>query len=260
MDAERLLDAPASALRDAPNATGRFPLVIFAHASPETEFLTAEYLASYGYVVAAVRSRGAQSVEYRLTRDNLDAVVSDLDAAVRRMRIEPNVAAGPAGVIGMSNGAIAAVALQLSTRDIGAIVSLDGGIGENAGGTYLRERSGGDTAKFTAPILHLYTRDNSFLNLEHLRSYTASSRTLVAFDGMRHRDFLSYPAFDRVAARFSGNDARPEGHEGFVWLNRYTLHYLDAHLSHTPHGIEFLNSSPERLGPASASISIERLP
>jgi hypothetical protein len=93
-----------------------------------------------------------------------------------------------------------AVALQLERRDIGAIVSLDGTIGENAGGVYLTERSAGDLAKFKAPILHLYTPDNEFLNLQHVRGYGASPRVLVAIPEQRHRDFLAYAAFDPYGA------------------------------------------------------------
>jgi hypothetical protein len=220
----------------------------------------AEYLASYGYVVAGVRSRGAIDADYRLNRANLDAVALDLDVAASRMKRELNVRSGNIAVIGMSNGAIAAVALQLQRHDIGAIVSLDGTIGENAGGVYLAEKSLGDAAKFSAPILHVYTPDNDFLNLEHLRGFGASRRVLVSIRELRHRDFLAYAAFDRAVPEFSGAPFSARAHTGFVWVNRYALHFIDACLRSSRHGAAFLREDPIAHGVPSDLLQVERLP
>jgi hypothetical protein len=258
-DLATLVDTPVLARRDARAAAGRYPLVLFGHASVETESVMAEYLASYGYVVAAVRSRGATEIEYRLSRANLGAVTLDLDVAATRMKREPNVRSGHIAVIGMSNGAIAAVALQLKRQDVGALVSLDGTIGENAGGTYLAEVSGGDVARFNAPILHLYTPENEFLNLEHLRGFAASPRVLVAIPALRHRDFLAYAAFDRAVPEFSGAPLSARAHDGFVWVNRYALHFIDATLRGSPHGAAFLRTDPAAQGVPSGLLEIERL-
>jgi dienelactone hydrolase len=257
-DVERLLDTRGIAVREAPAAPGRFPLLLFAHGSVETESVMCEYLASYGYVVAAVRSRGAFDPVYRLSRENLDAVVADHDFVAARMLREPIVASSPIGVIGMSNGAIVAMALQLR-RPVGAIVSLDGGIGEDAGGIYLRERSGGNVAALHAPLLHFYVPNNPHLNLEHLRSYDSSSRTLVFVRNMRHADFLSYPAFEQVVPGFSGPDVAADAHEGFDWVNRYTLHFLDAHLRNSKHGERFMARAADAQGMARGLLTIERL-
>src|SRR4051812_21395262 len=112
-DLDRLLDSATMAGRDLPPASGRFPLVLFAHSSPQDESVMCEYLASHGYVVAAVRSRAVNDVAYKLSRENLDAMVADNVFVAERMRHESNVSDAAIGVIGMSNGSIAALALQL---------------------------------------------------------------------------------------------------------------------------------------------------
>jgi hypothetical protein len=257
-DIERLLDSAGIAVRDAPAAPGRFPLLLFAHGSVETQSVMCEYLASYGYVVAAVRSRGATDPAYRLSRENLDAVVADHDLVAARMLRQPNVAPTPIGIIGMSNGSIVAMALQLR-RPVSAIVSLDGGIGENAGGTYLRERSGGDLRVLRAPVLHFYAPNNPHLNLEHLRSYGSAQRTLVFVRGMRHIDFLAYPSFEQLLPGFSGTDVAADAQPGFVWVNRYTLHFLDAHMRNSKHGARFMASTAEARGVPPGLMTIERL-
>jgi dienelactone hydrolase len=258
-EVERLLDAAGIAVREAPAAAGRFPLLLFAHGSVESESVMCEYLASYGYVIAAVRSRGASDPVYKLSRENLDAVVADNDFVASRMLREADVANSPIGVIGMSNGAIVAMALQLR-RPVGAIVSLDGGIGENAGGTYLGERSGGNVAALRAPLLHFYAPNNPHLNLEHLRSYHSSPRTLVFVRNMRHADFLAYPAFEQVLPGFSGPDVAADAHDGFVWVNRYTLHFLDAHLRNSKHGARFMAREADASGVPHGLLTMERLP
>ena len=253
-----LLDATMLATRDAPPAPGRFPLVLFAHGSIHTESVMCEYLASHGFVVAAVQSRGATDTEYRLSRPNLDAMVADQAFAADRLQRESDVAAGPIGVIGMSNGSIAAMALALQ-RKVGAVVSLDGGIGEDAGGTYLRERSSNNPRAFTAPLLHFYTVNNPSLNLQHIRSYDASSRLLVIARGLRHADFLASPAFDTLVPRFTGEsstDALP----GFTWINRYTFRFLDANLNGSPESREWLAADPAAHQLPAGLLTLERLP
>ncbi|HEX9893492.1 MAG TPA: hypothetical protein VGA78_06190, partial [Gemmatimonadales bacterium] len=174
---DSLLGTPMGAVVDAPPAGGRFPLLVFLHASPWGASVMSEYLASHGFVVAAIESKGAREAPYRLSRANLDAMVRDAGFTVTRMRREPFVGE-LLGIIGMSNGAIAAVALQLGGIVPQAVVSLDGGIGEQAGGSYLGSVSGAVATRFTVPLLHLYTPDNRYLDFQYLRSYQAAPRTM----------------------------------------------------------------------------------
>jgi hypothetical protein len=115
--------------------------------------------------------------------ENLDAMVPDLAFVATRLTLDLTVAAGGVGVIGVSNDAIAGMGLQLQRHDVSAVISLDGAIGEDAGGTFLKERASGDVSRLAAPILHLYAPDNAHLNLAHLRSYTNAARTLVFVRG-----------------------------------------------------------------------------
>jgi dienelactone hydrolase len=255
---ESLLNATLTATADVPPAVGRFPLVMFAHASVHTAAVMAEFVASQGFVVAAVQSRGAAEIPYRLSRENLDSMVADHDFAAARLQRDDRVAGGPIGVIGMSNGSIAGMALQLK-RPVAAVVSLDGGIGENAGGTYLNERSSDRPRAFTAPLLHFYVTENAYLNLDHIRSYAASPRTLVITRGLRHADFLAYPAFDAVAPLFSG-DASADALPGYTWINRYTSRFLDAHMKGSRAARDWLANDPAANGVPAGLFTLEQVP
>ena len=211
----------------------------------------AEQLASHGFVVAAVQSRGTSELAYKLSRANLDTMVTDLDFVWARMQRESYVQPVRTALIGMSNGAIGAMALQLRHPSIvTGVVSLDGGIGEDAGGIYLRERSNNDTNALHAPLLHLYTEPNPSLNLAHLRGYNGADRTLMLAKDMRHGDFLNDAMFQNF---LTGDERTRHAAQGFSWVARYTLRFLHSALTDRANWLAG-DSAPPTL------IAIERLP
>jgi hypothetical protein len=255
---DSVIALPMQARRNVPRASGRFPLVLFLHSTPWGAAVMGEYLASHGFVVAAFQSKGAREPAYRLSRANLDAMVEDAKFAVSRMRSHVDVTTR-LGVIGMSNGSIAAMALELAGLRPDAIVSLDGGIGERAGGTYLAERSMGNPARLTVPLLHLYTPDNPHLDFQYLRSYESSPRMLARVDHLRHGDFLTGGALERVMPGWRG-EAPSHVTAGFATVCRYTLRFLRWRLAGDAGSERFLEQSPEANGVLEGLMEIERLP
>ena len=84
--------------------------------------------------------------------------------------------------------------------DVGALVSLDGGIGGKAGKGRLEKARGFDRTRASAPLLHLYEEGDRFMvpDLELLRSLPGP-RWLVRVEGLRHAHFSSLGAMVRVA-------------------------------------------------------------
>jgi hypothetical protein len=76
---------------------------------------------------------------------------------------------------------------------------------------------------------------------------------------MRHADFLAYPVFEQVLPGFSGLDVAADAHDGFVWMNRYTLHFLDAHLRNSRHGERFMARPADAHGMPRGLLTVERL-
>ena len=238
------LDTPLFGELRARPIPGRFPLVVFLHASPWSASVMSEYLASNGFVVAAFESQGQKEREYRLTRENLETMTQDLAFVVSRMRREA-YGSDRWGVIGMSNGALAGTAMQLLGHNPRAIVSLDGTVGEKAGAQWLAERSGGNSRKFIVPMLHLYTPENPYLDLEPMRAY-ASKPVLIDMGGIRHADFLAYAALENVIAGAFGpvpRDPRP----AFEAMCRYTEAFFRWHLAGDPSGRVVIERAPGRL-------------
>jgi hypothetical protein len=136
----------------------------------------------------------------------------DLHVALERLKALPFVDGSRVGVIGMSNGAFAAVALANQTR-IAAIVSLDGTIGERAATRVLPALSSAERPASVPALLHLYAPENSYLDFAELRKRPGQCLTVRVPD-VGHADFLTFallhpvdsaasPRHDRVAEKFS---------------------------------------------------------
>lgn len=61
---ETLMKVKTGAIKNADPAAGRFPLIVFAHSSPPQQSIMCEYLASFGFVVAAVPSKGSFGYDF----------------------------------------------------------------------------------------------------------------------------------------------------------------------------------------------------
>jgi dienelactone hydrolase len=141
-------------------------------------------------VVAGVISRGADRGAYRLSVADVAAMMADLRFALDNVRRLPFVDASRVGIIGMSNGAFAAVGLANQTR-IDAIVSLDGTVGERAAARVLPELPSAATPVSVPPLLHLYAPDNAYLDFAELRKRPGDCFT-VRVPAVAHADFLTF--------------------------------------------------------------------
>ena len=206
--------------------TGRWPLVLFPHTGPAAESVMAEFIASHGFVVAGLPSRDAEAGPYRLSVANLDAMGRDLAFVLRTLRSESFVDDRPPAVLGMSNGALGAIALELQSGPLTAIVSLDGTIGERVAGQAVPKMTRADGARLAAPLLHFYAPVNSYLDFTELRSEPRSFCRLAELPGMAHSDFLSDAMF-KAAANPSSEPARTNG-RAFAWMARRTVEFLLA--------------------------------
>lgn len=207
--------------RDAPPAAGRYPAILFAHATPLAQVSMAEALAARGFVVAGVMSRGALAGAYRLSIDDIRAMSDDLEFARRSLASLPFVDASRLGVIGMSNGALGAVGFAHRAR-VRAIVSLDGTIGEQAAARVLPALPKATAAAGTPPLLHLYTTGNAYLDLSELRTWPAPCMA-VRIPDIRHADFLSYALLKPPVA---GDVARVGAADKFAVIQRLTAEFL----------------------------------
>jgi hypothetical protein len=220
-----VMNASMSAVQGAA-PIGRWPLVLFPHTGPAAESVMAEFIASHGFVVAGLPSRDAEVGPYRLSVANIDAIGRDLAFVTQALRRESFVDARPPAVLGMSNGALGAIALELQAGPLAGIISLDGTIGERIAAQALPRLARGEGAKLVAPLLHFYSPANDYLDFTELRAQARPFCQLAELAGMAHSDFLADAMF-RAAAHPDSEPVRNNA-RAFAWMARRTLEFLLA--------------------------------
>jgi dienelactone hydrolase len=110
---------------------GNFPLIIYGAGADGTafeNFIICEYLASFGYIVAACPSLGPHSHKMKLNSMGLEAQTRDLEYVCAFMSDFPFINQKKTAVMGWSWGGLAAVVMQMRNPNIDAVINLDGAI------------------------------------------------------------------------------------------------------------------------------------
>jgi len=233
----RWLAMPARAVRDAPRAEGRAPLVLIAQGNDQSAYdqaLLSELLASDGYVVCTapspVRLQGPMKSEEDVPR-YAAAQAALLEEAARVAQGVLRIDEGLPAVVGHSFGARAAL-LYAADHGARAVVSLDGGIGFAQGRGWLQGRERERLVNgFTAPLLHVHETDEPAAapDFTLLEALSHSERLLVHIDGLRHIDFTSAGFASRAVPGIFGES--PVALEAkLAAIAGYTRAFLAAHL------------------------------
>lgn len=234
---------PVAALREAPAAPGRFPLILIAQGNFHAAYnqaILAEYLASHGYAVATGPSQSR--IDGPPERDDpviraARAQAGDLDFMVDALHHDPRVDADRLGVVAHSFGARSAFLLLLD-HDVSAFVSLDGGIANRRGKAWIDDIDF-DPASICTPILHFYQDvDETVLpDFELLSSLDGAERLLVRVDSLYHPHFTSLGLASGVVPGFRIGPPSPEVVSKAVAVGELTRRFLDAHTRGTDPGI-----------------------
>lgn len=124
------INQPTHAFRHGEELTGKHPVVIYApsfQASSAENFILCEYLASQGYLVFALPSRGVNQRQMgKGTTAEAEAQLHDLNFLVGYASTFPNADMDRLYTIGFSFGGFPSVLLAMNNRYVDGVVSLDG--------------------------------------------------------------------------------------------------------------------------------------
>lgn len=253
----RWLAEPVHARAGASPVRGPFPLVLVAQGNGHSagdQAILSEYLASHGFIVCTTPSQSRLGVTMTSEADVLPSALAqsrDLAIAERDARAHFAVRPGAALLVAHSFGARSAL-LYAAQHGAGALVSLDGGIGAAEARTWI-DNAPIDRARVTTPILHIYEEGDRAItpNMELMRSLTASDRTLVKIDDVRHIDFSS---LGFASAAIDGLTGKPPSAlaEKCRAIATLTLQFLDAHADR--------GAASQRTSASAAWMHVERLP
>jgi dienelactone hydrolase len=257
--------------RDAPAASGKFPVVIYApsysaYAAENVDLC--EYLASHGYIVIASRSMGARTKAMTINLEGLEAQAGDIAFLIGLAQAMPQADMSRIAVIGFSWGGMANVLAAAKDDRIRALVSLDGSVR-----SYTQYVDGGkDAAKYVSPArlavpmlfvgreresVETLVKDKAKMDYSLLNQMTYADMTIVTMRPMTHSDFAAvvhHYASDQRYDEYS----RDEVAMAYSWTARYVERFLDAYLKNDAKAMTFLDNKPAANKAPAHMLSVER--
>ncbi len=252
---------PTRAVRNAAVEAGRFPLVIYAPSlnGANTENIElCEYLASYGFVVMASPSLGADGRAMTVDAAGADAQAGDISFLIGFAKSLPDVDLSEVAAIGYSWGGTAELLAAARDPRIDALVVLDGSFlyGSVPAGDVHPEKMEIPLLVFTRGEEPLAVRDRQVLSAPPpgiLSEWTRGDLLHLELLAASHLTFSSmYQGSERFrneALQFAPADyTLEEGAESYNWMARYTREFLDAYLKHDRAAMAFLRRTPAENG------------
>lgn len=260
--------AQTLAVRDAPAASGSYPVLIYApsFASRAQENLDlCEYLASHGYVVIASRSMGARAVTMTEDVEGLEAQAADIAFLAHFAQSLPQADTSKMAAAGFSWGGMANVFAAARSSRIKALVSLDGSIRYFpklwSAATYVRP------VRTSVPMLFLGARDRTAEEMErddkmgpnYLNTMKYSDVYISTMYPMVHEHFNSWGlrfAGDKSFGDYQRADVLQAYRSGVLYVHQF----LDAHLKNDAKALAFMKQSPLKNGIAPQVMSMRFQP
>lgn len=243
---ESALEAMTTAIRDAPAASGTFPVIVYGPGRDGVAYDNSalmERLASHGYLVLASPSWGAAGP---MTGDfaGIETQARDMEFLLAYARTLPHADTGHAAVAGFSWGGMASVLVAMRNASVHAVFTLDGSIAY----WYNRRFKQGpfvDPDQLGVPILFLkqgdpfgsmppsdraaYGADTAFTFFSALRYADAY---LVTLNRLRHQNFSSL--HDRLPASRIADTATIN--IAYGQIEQFALGFLDSVLKGSGNG------------------------
>jgi len=255
---EQLLKQPVLAIDSAQALDGSFPLIVMGqglyYESPIVFAALAEYLAARGFVVASCPLVGTNSPIVKMTIQDLETQIRDLEFVVSRARKQPFVSPDMLGVFGFDMGGMAGLILTMRNADVDAFVSVSSGI--------LYQRPDGlptnsphyDPLKLRTPWLHSvpgYWIKPDDANAESLfDTASQADRYLLLTKGLGHVDYTSYALIPgRRAMSGYWGPSNPDNATEHNAVNTYIYNFFAAFLKQDANSRAFLAKDPKQVFP-----------
>jgi hypothetical protein len=217
----QLLSAPVAATTNAEMERGKWPLII-SDTEPVSLFVTNEWLASQGFIVAIpIAEFPPPSNDSVLYKGPTDALELLLQYVMKQSFVDTsNISA-----LGFGGGTMAAFYLSMKTRAIKCLVNIEGGIFMPLSKTTLSR----DYApqKFTIPLMHVMqpqiTRGESETEFNAVKA--PKYRVTILPAAIQHHDFTVYGRVVNAVLQKRGSDAALAT-EVFARLHEMVLDFL----------------------------------
>jgi hypothetical protein len=248
---ESLLASRTEAFEKAARADGPFPLLLIGGSLTGPFYLNtvlAEYLASQGYVAAALTAlpaRESQDADFDLRA--VDVQIRDMEFAIQALHDYPEASIERMGLAAWSFGGVPQALLAMQNPDVAALVSLDAATGYAYGEKLLTGSLYYEPSRATAALLHATDSRQSAQvpkSFVYFDEIAKGSRYLLELEGATHAEFSSLAIVPRTV---SGEDSE-EVFRRYRLLCLYVSRFLDAAIKEDATARAFLDVAPTRHG------------
>jgi predicted dienelactone hydrolase len=249
---EQLLATKTVAVKDAPAASGRFPVILYhpgTAGSYEDNSALFEYLASRGYIVVSSPYPDPNAYSVFITGD-MAGSFADLDFLATFARALPNADADRLGVMGHSYGAWASFAWTANVDSpVRALITLDSGFeydSLSAGPELLQLHMKRNRNNIRAATLRVASTERH-PHFEYLDPYLKFvPRYEASITSLAHDDYLTHGAIGPDLMPEKWPDARKDRRTSYDRLAEVIVNFLDASLKQRPEARAFLSQRVER--------------
>ena len=262
----RFLRNPTIAIKDARPRTGRFPLLIYAPGAASQSFENSalcEFLASYGYVVAAFPCNGFDSRENVMKASDVEALIRDAEFVMDKGRDFANADPDKIGVIGYSWGSLVGLFLAARNAHIDARVGIEGAeIVADLSEPVRRQFPFYDAvAAIRVPSLVMIdASDGRPVDLRIYDRMKYAETRFLRFLSVSHGNFSGLFRWALVLKKDAALEEIARFDRVYALVGRYTLNFLEAKLKADNRGREFLDRSLEANGIEAGLLTVEMHP
>jgi hypothetical protein len=243
-----LMSVPLQAVRNAPPASGPFPLIIY-HPHWQTgiteNIILCEYLAGCGYVVATTHPLSTHSLATTGSASDLESMVRDKEFILSELRGDTLIDHDKLGVLGTGSGGTTALLLQMRNSDVEAVAALVGTFADHAQLEQVRHNPYYDSAGALVPLLHLYCPVEGATDLSLFTSLKYTPRYSTEIKGVQPQDFSNYEILSPSDSSVTPTEVQVRAYRAICRMVRA---FFDAELKGDQQAQAFLNSPPADLG------------
>jgi tetratricopeptide (TPR) repeat protein len=247
-----------AAVRDAPAAPGRFPLILYSphfNISADENVILCEYLASHGFVVAGTHAYGPAGLRSGETPMDVEVLVDDLGFVLAAMHEFDFIDHDRLGVLGSGGGGVAALLFQMGNLYVDAVAGLNARFLYSEYRDLAEASARYDIRRASVPMMHICGGGREGFDPSLVDSLEYADRYALIFSEMSTLVFSSYRMF--LSTVFAPNEADSKAYEATC---SYLLNFFEAYLNGSEGGRTFLGARPEANGLDFAEVVYSHVP
>ena len=183
-------------------ANQNFSLIIYAPSNSKSavqNHILCEYLASAGYLVAAVGSAGKNSLKRGNNAESILAQVEDMEFVLHYIEDVLKIRYSNLGLMAFSSGGLATSIFQMNHKDVKAVLSLDGGQDYGAYNV-LFEMDEFNLNRTSIPYCLLHNNYPNFSVFPYYNSIKSREKYIYNMPYLDHNGFVSYWHFFNICS------------------------------------------------------------